>query len=180
MVGLVKVDWRLAKAERLFSSLSDKRMAQALSTGVNKTARGTMTFAAGLVAKEMGARRKDTKKSFRIYPYSKPDTLSATVRGRGKRLPLMTFKARRGKKGASAAAWGKRKTYAGTFIATMASGHAGVFKRDGKSRFPISELWGPGVASTMEQEAVESVIVDQGRDRLLANVEYQIARYMRR
>ncbi len=37
----------------------------------------------------------------------------------------------------------------GHFFATLSSGHSGVFRRLGKTRLPIKELWGSGVAQVM-------------------------------
>lgn len=39
-----------------------------------------------------------------------------------------------------------RGSYRSAFIANMKSGHAGVFKRQGKARLPIRELFGPNPA----------------------------------
>ncbi|MER8786868.1 phage tail protein [Mesorhizobium sp. M0983] len=39
-----------------------------------------------------------------------------------------------------------RGSYKSAFIAEMGSGHAGVFKRQGKARLPIRELFGPNPA----------------------------------
>jgi hypothetical protein len=37
---------------------------------------------------------------------------------------------------------GKRTLVKGAFVATMKSGHVGIFRREGKARLPIKELRG--------------------------------------
>lgn len=176
----VSVDWRMAEVQRLASRLSSKRLHQSLSVAVNGAARSVRSKSASLIAKESGLRKKDVTPALMIRPYSKPSTLSATVRGSGAPLPLIRFKAKQQKKGVKASAWGNAKLYPGTFIATMKSGHTGVFARTSRKRLPIKELWGPGIAKTMADDAVSRVLEDYGRERLLANVSRQLDRYTRR
>lgn len=56
---------------------------------------------------------------------------TATVRVRGRRIPLLSFSARQVRAGVSVRIR-ERKTVRGAFIATMPSGHKGVFKRSGR------------------------------------------------
>ena len=61
-----------------------------------------------------------------------------------KRIPLFDFGARQTKRGVSYNLGG-RKTLAGAFIATMPTGHEGVFMRKGANRLPIQERFGPSL-----------------------------------
>lgn len=175
----IDTKWRTQQVRHLLEQLSPRRRNQALSVAVNATAKQVRTQSARNVAKEMGIARKDVDRAFVIRPYSQPNTLTATIRGRGAPLPLMRFAARQTRKGVTAKAWNVRRTYPGTFIATMASGHQGVFRRTGKGRFPIKELYGSGVAQVMAQDAVLNTLQDFGSERLNANVLRQLTRYMR-
>jgi hypothetical protein len=61
----------------------------------------------------------------------------------GAPVPLIAYPARQTRKGVSVEVnRGKRTLVKGAFVATMASGHKGVFRRVGKARLPIHELLG--------------------------------------
>lgn len=61
----------------------------------------------------------------------------------GQPVPLVAYPHRQTKKGVSVEVnRGKRTLVAGSFVATMQSGHKGVFRRRGKARLPIDELRG--------------------------------------
>jgi hypothetical protein len=61
----------------------------------------------------------------------------------GKPVPLVAYPHRQGKGGVSVEVnRGKRTLVAGSFKASMQSGHKGVFRRRGKERLPIRELLG--------------------------------------
>lgn len=173
----VRVDWRTREVRELLAKLQQPRANKALSVAVNDSARQVERLAERIVAKASGLARKDTAPAIVIRPFSKPSTLSATVLGRGAPIALYKFKARQTRKGVSASAWGTRRVYPGTFIATMKSGHTGVFRRTGPKRFPIKELWGAGIAKTMAQDAVLEALRVEAQDRLLVNVTRQLKRY---
>jgi hypothetical protein len=63
----------------------------------------------------------------------------------GRRIPLIDFRARQTRTGVSYRLPGGRNTVPGGFIQTMRSGHRGVFKRRGRPRLPIDELFGPSL-----------------------------------
>lgn len=157
--------------------LSPPRLQQALSVGVNTTAKQIRTSAARKVAKQGGLKRKDVDPAIRVFPYSTPSTLTAFVRGSGRPIALFKFNAKQTGKGVTANAWGVRKLYKGTFIATMKSGHTGVFARTTKKRFPIKELWGSGVTQVMSQAIVMSELEAEAKEKLTANVVRQLKRY---
>lgn len=61
----------------------------------------------------------------------------------GEPVALAAYPARQTKRGVSVEVnRGKRSIVKGAFIATMKSGHKGVFKRTGTARLPIRELFG--------------------------------------
>lgn len=98
-----------------------------------------------------------------------PSDLSLFISVTGKRLPLIQFRARgpepsRGRgRGVSynLGTGGGRGRIADAFIATMGSGHRGVFKRapgartvrtaKGRSGLPIIELYGPSLVKVFEK-----------------------------
>lgn len=169
----------MGEAQRLVALLRSPKLNRALSVAVNQSARQVRTMASRKVAAGMGARRKDVDRAVTIRPMSTPATLEAIVRGRGVPLPLILFGARQTKAGVSAKAWGETKIYPGSFMATMKSGHRGVFIRKTRKRFPIKELYGPGVAQVMAKEAVTASLESYAIERLEANVMRQLDRATR-
>lgn len=65
----------------------------------------------------------------------------------GEAVRVVDYPHRQTRKGVSVAInVGKRKLIKGAFLATMKSGHRGVFKREGKARLPIDELFSTRVS----------------------------------
>ena len=62
-----------------------------------------------------------------------------------KRIPLIYFKARATRRGVTYAFTGSRNRIPNAFLATMKSGHQGVFARKTAKRLPIVELFGPSL-----------------------------------
>lgn len=61
----------------------------------------------------------------------------------GDPVPLIAYPHRQTKKGVSVEVnRGKRTLVKGSFVSTMKSGHEGIFRRKGKGRLPIQELFG--------------------------------------
>ena len=75
---------------------------------------------------------------------------------------------------------GQRKFIPHAFVATLKSGHRGVFKRVGKSRLPICELQGVSVQKIFLKPFVQAVMEAQAKNRwadyLLHELEFEINR----
>lgn len=87
---------------------------------------------------------------------------TAVVRVRGSRTPLVAFSARQNKTGVSVHIR-TRKTVKGAFIATMKSGHRGVFTRSGRfgrrgnpKLERIKQLFSLSLPQALEQEQILS------------------------
>ena len=52
------------------------------------------------------------------------------------------------------------------FITTTKNGHTGVFRRVGKRRLPIQQLWGPTIGGTFATKEVQGVIAKTMQERL--------------
>lgn len=109
-----------------------------------------------------------------VYPSSTTDLFTWRLVAKAKPLPLIAFGARQTKSGVSVEVTkGKRSIVRHSFIATMQSGHKGVFMRRGnkqiarkgryagKARQPIHELFTATVASTLGQVAPE--VLERGQ-----------------
>ena len=61
---------------------------------------------------------------------------------------------------------GKNEYTGKPFIATMKSGHKGIFQRKNNSRFPIKELYTIGISEMLGSENVSSYAVEKGEEYL--------------
>lgn len=103
--------------------------------------------------------------------------LAASVVANGRPIPLHEFSARWSPRmpGASfAVKRGARKTLAHTFIATMKSGHKGVFERQGAKRLPIEEKYSLGVPGMFGAKDMQRVLAAIGMVRFNVNLAQQI------
>lgn len=78
-------------------------------------------------------------------------------------VPLVAYPHRQTKKGVTVTVnRGKRTLIAGSFVATMKSGHKGVFKRSGKARLPIEELRGSRPVDAMLHKGEADAVAARG------------------
>lgn len=151
----------MATGQGLTFKVDTKQVDQFLEAAPKKTSiavlrsikRGTMaarTEAARTISKDMGLPVSVVRKAVVMTPPN-AQTITGVLRVSLKRIPLIHFKAKgpepsRGKgRGVSYKAGGGRKVLKSAFIATMPSGHRGVFKREGKKRSPIKQRYGPSM-----------------------------------
>lgn len=101
-----------------------------ISRALNKTMTGIKTDASTEIRAILNAKKADVDDTFRVTSASVA-AMSCKFVSTGKPLPLMTFGARNTKKGVSVQVkkTSARKVISGAFIATMKSGHKGVFWR---------------------------------------------------
>lgn len=101
--------------------------------------------------------------------------LAYTLEAKGDETNLSLFGAKQGKRGVSAAPWGKRRAFKGTFIIARYGGK--VFKRTTKARFPIKQVYGPNIA----RELHRSPTVDNwqlANGFILKRIEHEIGRIL--
>lgn len=127
-----------------------------LSRALNRAAISGKTAMARAIAADTGIRNKVVSEEIRIFKASRLNT-KVTLEVKGKRIPLIEFKARgpepskgRGR-GVSYTLPTGRGRVPNAFIATMPQGHRGVFKRTQTRRLPIIELFGPSIPHVFEK-----------------------------
>lgn len=140
--------------ERLARRRAD--VPQAVSRSMNRAAASAVTAISRAVATDMRVQQRRVRDAVHVQP-AQPTRLVVAVFASAKRLPLIAFGARgpepsRGR-GSGVRATTPARRYPHAFIATMKSGHRGVFERKEKSRsrkklkpgspgLPIVELFG--------------------------------------
>lgn len=81
----------------------------------------------------------------------------------GETVPLVAYPFRQTKKGVSVEInRGKRSIIKGSFVATMKSGHKGIFLRRGKARLPIKALFGTRPVDALLQEGEGDAVAARG------------------
>lgn len=166
--------------DRALEQLSGREFNRAATRALNDTARQANRAAARMIAKESGAKVSRVRKFMSFHP-ARADRLVAEIDVSGRPVPLVEFQARQTAKGVTARAWGVRRLYPGTFLATMATGHTGVFRRQRRGgrrvgRFPIEELHGPSFPAIFGGDRVRSEFQTTVSQRLPVNLQRQIER----
>lgn len=130
---------------------------------LNRTAQRASTVAVRAMQADLGATSQKTIRRSMFTENASSNKPVATVKARGKRIPLIELNAKprtvsKRRRNIAGITWGKGRTIAGSFIARMASGHIGVFKRRGKARLPIDELFGPSAAKVFANRRVQKPV----------------------
>jgi hypothetical protein len=109
---------------------------------------------------------------------------TVTLRVYKKSIPLIHFSARQTQSGVSVNVKNGRKIIYGAFIATMPTGHKGVFVRVGdkhkknskgiRSGLPIKELFGPSIGSAFSNEIVQRALVKLIHEKFPTILEHEI------
>lgn len=154
---------------------------------LKRTTTSVRALMASLVAKDAGVSVATVKKAMDVTVAA--DGSQAAVRISGARLPLVTFRATgpnpsRGRgRAVTATVEGQRRTYRDAFLATMGSGHTGVFKRAQtlarKSRgawsrnLPIVQLFGPSLPKVFAKFLPEGA--QRAEEQMAKNLEHELA-----
>jgi len=121
-----------------------------MARALNRAGVAGKTAMVKAVVADTGIRQKEIEREVRLDKanVARP---RVSVQIQGRRIPLIAFQARgpepskgRGR-GVSYKLRGSRGRIGYAFIATMPGGHRGVYKRRGKGRLPIKELFGPSL-----------------------------------
>lgn len=132
---------------------------------------------------ELNLKKRDVRKAIKRSQARSART-SGTVSVRARPVPLIAFGARQTRRGVSLKIerGGKRFRLRHSFIATMPSGHRGVFERDirktprrgpppHRSGLPIRELFGKQVIQTMREERVQRRILHIGERTFVSELQ---------
>lgn len=167
---------------------------RAIMRALNRTMQNVQTVAVRETARDMGLRQADVRPSIAIDG-ARPDRLVARLIATGARIPLIKFGATgpepsRGRgRGVAYRLPGGRGRHPRAFIATMRSGHRGVFVRRGPSRsragrprsspgLPIQELFGPSIPRSFAKQF--PAMRARADEMLSKNLQHEIDFLLRR
>lgn len=145
-----------------------KRMQRVRMIALNRAGRSALAQTVMFIRKAYNIKSSDLKNEIKIKAATRTrDRFRLTVTH--KAIALVKYgSARQTRTGVSATiSKGKRQQFKSAFIATVGKGsHTGVFKRKGKARLPIKELYGPSAEQLMSSKQAEEFIQRVFRERL--------------
>lgn len=162
----------IARLTAAVDQLEGPRKRAALRRAVNHTGDKTFTVVRRVLAKQMGLKQADLQRRGLSKRRANDASLTFTIIGRGKHIPLKDFAARPGVRGVSAAPWGIRRMFKSTFVVKTLGGN--VFKRIGKKRLPIEKLWGPAIPRELVREMTTAAFQSTVAANLPARVEHEV------
>ena len=171
---------------------------KALARAINKTLTGVRTDKTNEAAKVLNLKKADIRNAVKINKATWSN-MSASVKRTGKPVALSKFKGtRQTKKGVSVLVktGGQRTILPHAFIATMTSGHVGVFWRKDDDwvgyadrpklppaaygrlpkhyRLPIKELYGPRVEDILANPDTMKRLIELANERLDKNLDHEV------
>ena len=165
----------------------DKRGIAALETGPLKSALKRALRKAGATAlrdmRSEASKRIRQRKRIKVKYISRALTLARPKGGdiaslewalnvSGDPVPLVAYPHRQTRQGVSVEVnRGKRTLVKGAFVATMANGHEGIFRRRGTTRLPIEELLGSRPVDALLHEGEAQGVADRGGRSFAATFE---------
>jgi hypothetical protein len=165
--------------KKLARGLSSGAQMRALVAGMNRTVRFLNTAATRAIQADVGASSQKTiRRNLSIHQATKekPTAILRARSAKSDRIPLFELRPRprqpvKRPRGAGVQYGPGGKLIPGSFVARMKSGHVGVFKRLGKARLPIAELFGPSVAWVFGSRKVQNTLKSVVDDRLPKEVD---------
>ena len=153
----ISVTADIRQVERMLTRLERTVVPKATVRALNKTGITVRKEGSQAIRKDRKLKARDVKKRLVIFRANR-HKMSVIISGSGKAVPLGAYPARQVKRGVRVNVKGTRKLVKGAFIATMRSGHKGVFKRRGPKRLPVDELYSTTVADAMKNPRVRSAM----------------------
>lgn len=158
--------------------LDKKGYQTVLIRAVNKVARSAEVQANRQIREVYNLKRSEVDDAITVRPAS-VNALKAVIRVKGKRLPLMLFGARQFSGGVKVTVKkGGRTLLPHVFIATMKSGHEGVFGRVGSARLPIKERYTISVAEMFGSRVVIADLEKFIKEKLPETLTHELQFYL--
>ncbi len=179
----VKSDIERALAR--LNALERQVVPTAAARALNKTASQARTEAARLIKARYHIGTRVISRAITLERRANRAQLTAVVAATGRPLPLLAFRARQTRRGVSVEVTrGVRKLIRSAFIATLRSGHKGVFARGGyaggrfipqSARLPITELMTLGIPQGFSNRVVEQALRQKVREKSPAIFDHELA-----
>jgi hypothetical protein len=150
-----------------------------VALALSDVAKGARVKAAAVIARRTGLKSATVKAKI-FYDRVNPGDYEVAIKSSKKALPLIEFPVTQVAAGVRTRAWGKVQVIRHAFIATVKSGHRGVYRRKTANRLPLEQLWGPTIGGTFATPEVQGVISQTMMDRLQSSLSRRMAAAVRR
>jgi len=201
----MNIDIKMTGIDEVMKMLDPKKVRDAANSALNKVAAQAKTEASKLIREEYNLPASTVSKNLSVTTRAYGDKMEAVLSGFKKGMPLSNFGAKQSgvianKKGFQFSSRAKqsgnlrhggavsvevkrggRKTVSGepkTFMTKFKSGHIAVVQREGKGRFPIKQLLGPGIStlfgSKKIMDATKKLINDKFNDIFNHELEWRL------
>jgi hypothetical protein len=172
---------------------SQSEVNSTIARAINHTAAKAKTAASRQIRDRYKIRAKDLKPAIKVHKANRTN-LEAAVMAVGRPLPIYAFGARQTKRGVSVNVMGKRQVIRSAFVATMKSGHTGVFARGGYKGYQfdfrrqrvqrtgpdlsINEITTSSVPKMMANEIVISHLERIMSEQFPARLQHEVSRML--
>lgn len=187
---MIKIDLKMdiAKVKAMLAETRREITDKAVPRALNKLAEQAKTLSSKEIRSAGYTIKAKTVKEQIVIVKATASTMTAIVKVRGKPVPLMEFNARQTKAGVSVKVKGARKVIKGAFIATMPTGHVGVFTRTPSSRYkrvrkgtktqwtqlPIKELYGPSLPAIWSNQVIQAALLKMIKQKFPEVLRHEI------
>lgn len=157
---------------------------KAASRAINKTMTTVNAQAAREIKKDIGGKISisEIKASMAINK-TNPKALYAALYAKGRRIPIIKIDpaAHQDGSGVNYKTGKGRGHIPHAFVATMRSGHRGVFKRKSSTRLPIQELHGPSIPkvfiNNVIMEAMERIAKERWAKVFQQEINFELSKF---
>lgn len=149
----------------------------AIRNAMNRAVQQGRTAASRAIRADYAYKASTVNASFKVHLANNTNG-SAALQSKGRRVRLIDMGARQTAKGVSVRVSKRRKLIRGAFIATMKSGHRGVFIRLTKKSLPIKEMYTIGVPEAFRAKPVMNATTEKMEQSFYKRLEHETNRLM--
>jgi hypothetical protein len=172
---MIQIDLSGLKELRIRLDSAPRAIEQAVGRALNRAGDQALTAMGRVLAKESGLAVRAVREKISAIK-AEPGDLAYTIRVRGGAEPVGHFAPRKTRKGISARPWAKRRVFPGTFFIPRAKQR--VFKRLGKERLPIQQLWGPDLAKEVERGQSLEMVKTASQEAFGRRLAHELSRIL--
>lgn len=156
--------------------VSRRQLDRIVISAINDTGRKTVSGVVKDIAEKIAVTQKELRQVVSFLPARAGNPVGRITVKETDRIPLFEFSARQNRRGVSyrIERGAPRKTAQSAFIATMKSGHEGVFKRTGPTRLPIEELEGPSAWAVFLRAKLRRRTVEDAKQTLTERIRERL------
>jgi len=166
---------------------AQERLPKAFDSALRRVMQGVKTEAARAVRQRYYVRHGDVLQTIKVTKADGPG-LTYLLRSRGPSIPLIRFRTTPSKPQpkkarvlrAAVKKEGGKKPIPGAFVAQMDSGHIGVFRRVGRKRLPIEQLYGPAIPVMLSEPGIAEHLQEEAHRRMVARLDHEVNRVLGR